>query len=115
VREERIANRSETAQIYNALPADATEAEQLIHVLDLIEQSGVDITEDYHVWINCGLVIAPILGWDGAKYFHRLSARYEYYYPQQTRDVYHNIMVNARGDIGIGSLVYYARQMGAIA
>src|SRR5574344_2890062 len=44
-----------------------------------VETRGLDITGDYHRWLNIGFALVEGLGENGRDYFHRLSRFYPGY------------------------------------
>lgn len=80
--------------------------------INLIEQSGVDITSNYQTWRDIGFAIAEEFGESGRDYYHRISRNYSAYNATECDEQF-NKCLNAKGHgITIATFYHYAHQAG---
>lgn len=91
-----------------------SDSETIVRLVEKIEQSGVDIIRDYERWVNVGFIIGNIMGIAGLDYFLRLSLLFSHYSLQEADKKYFSLMHDSRGELGIGTLIMYAREEGVI-
>ena len=80
-------------------------------LVDTICSKGIDITGGYDQWFRIGCAIASEYGERGRSLFHRVSEQgsgYDY----RKCDAKYTDCLRTGGNIGIGTLFYYAKQYG---
>ncbi|WP_298344477.1 DUF3987 domain-containing protein [uncultured Algibacter sp.] len=80
--------------------------------ISAIEQSGIDITDNYATWRDLGFALAEEYGETGRDYFHRVSKNYVGYDSKECEEQF-NKCLNAKGHgITIATFYHYAHQAG---
>ena len=74
-----------------------------------IEQTGVDITGDYHQWMRIGFALASAFGEAGRGFYHRVSRFYVGYSNRDCNRQYDRCLKSGRGGVRLGTFVYLAR------
>lgn len=92
---------------------EGTEEQQTIRIIEAIDQAQIPV-DDYNQWVDLGLFIAFILGPSGRHYFHLLSHHSCKYHPDDCDRKYDNLLRTSRGEVGIGTLIWFARGEGVI-
>ena len=102
-------------KIYHSVQPPARHVEydeqELMQLLKLIIQSGIDITTDYKDWFAIGCALANELGEAGRSYFSELSRFYEGYDYQETKRQYTRCMKYG-GNFTKNTIFYIADQHG---
>lgn len=83
-------------------------------LIDRIYKSGIDITNTYDSWYRIGFSISTECGMAGASLFHKVSSLYPGYSYHECDRKYRELDRNNRHDIHIGTLIWLAREYGAI-
>ena len=81
-------------------------------IVQLIEQSRLDITSDYQSWRNIGFAFADAFGETGRNYFHRVSKFNNDYSPEHCNDQYSKCLNAAGTGISIRTFFYMAKSNG---
>lgn len=81
-------------------------------VVEVIEQSRLDITSDYQSWLNIGFALADALGENGRNYYHRVSKFNEDYKPELCNDQYSKCLKSAGTGISIRTFFFMAKSNG---
>ncbi|QDO95276.1 hypothetical protein FNB79_15285 [Formosa sediminum] len=77
-----------------------------------VENNSLDITSTYEEWLRVGFSLSSVLGEYGREYYHRLS-KYNTNYTYQETDKKFNVLYSRNnGAIGLGTLIYIAKQHG---
>jgi len=79
-------------------------------VIRIINQRGIDITENYKQWVEIGAAIANEFGEGGRSYFHEVSRYFNAYYPLNADYQYTQCMKMT--NFTIGTFFYYAKKYG---
>lgn len=108
---EEVKARMAKAETFNNSSSDS---ETLISLVKKIEQSGVDIIRTYDRWVNVGFIIGNILGATGAEQFLTLSLLFNHYSREDAIEKYFSLLRDSRHELGIGTLIMYAREEGVI-
>ena len=78
----------------------------------IVEARRVDITGDYHQWLEIGFALKAALGEDGRSFFHRISSIYPNYSETEADKQYDKCMRSKGSGIGPQTLFYFAGQYG---
>jgi predicted P-loop ATPase len=81
------------------------------HCVKQLVNRGIDITCDYHDWINLGFSIASEFGENGRSYFHELSAINSSYDYQKCDKKYSNLLRNGKS-VSISTFYYMCKNAG---
>jgi hypothetical protein len=81
-------------------------------IVQLIEQSRMDITSDYQSWRNIGFAFADAFGETGRNYFHRVSKFNNDYQIEHCNDQYSKCLKAAGTGISIRTFFYMAKSNG---
>lgn len=111
--QQEVEERRKTAPVVN-YEGNTDEESQLLHIIQLIVNQQVDITADYHNWIEIGFIITNIMGIAGESLFHEVSRFYPGYDYQETSRTYNNLTRTTRREVHLGTLIYLARQEGVV-
>lgn len=87
---------------------------RLFKLLDLIEGTRTDITEDRKDWVKIGMALASTFGETGRDYFHRISHFHPRYKPYQTDREYNSYLRLGYKRVSISSVFYIAKKYGLI-
>ncbi|EAR14045.1 VapE domain-containing protein [Robiginitalea biformata] len=87
--------------------------EDIRHILEQIQNRGVNIAEDYHSWLHTSFALASEFGEGGRDYFHIVSAQSSKY-ERGKCDKQYDIALRRdhTGGVGIGTFFYYCQQAG---
>ena len=85
--------------------------EQVEKVVEKIESGLIDLTTDYADWVNLGFAIANEFGYDGEKYFLRVSQYHPKFDPNEAGRKYRNF-VKENKSIRIGTFFYFCKDNG---
>ena len=80
--------------------------EDFLRVLERIQNSGVDLTEDYADWIKIGMALKAEFGDAGLDYFHIVSQNHPNYCPRETERKYKSFKPNK---VSIATFYHYAK------
>ena len=80
-------------------------------LVEAIRANGVDITGGYDQWFRIGCAVASEYGERGRDIFHRISEQGASYDPRKC-DMKYDDCLRTGGNIGIGTLFYYAKMYG---
>lgn len=87
--------------------------ERLQMLLDAINRSGIDITQDRDDWVKIGLALAGEYGEIGRGYFHQISRHYsKYKYVQADRQ--YNSFLRCGKKCSLRSIFYIAKRYGVV-
>lgn len=87
--------------------------ERLHMLLDAINRSGIDITQDRDDWVKIGLALAGEYGEIGRSYFHQISRYYsKYKYNQADRQ--YNSFLRCGKKCSLRSIFYIAKRYGVV-
>lgn len=75
-----------------------------------IEESKVDMVSAYDDWTNVAFAIANYCGEEGREYFKRIARLSANYSEEENDKKYNNALKTANGGVGIGTLLYIAKQ-----
>lgn len=87
---------------------------RFLKLLDLIEGTRTDITEDRKDWVKIGMALASTFGETGRDYFHRISYFHPRYKPYQTNREYNSYLRLGYNRASISSVFYIAKKYGLI-
>lgn len=103
--------KNKTFDIHQWIPA-RTEREEVEIVLKRIEANHIDLTADYADWCRLGFAFAHAFGEGGRTFYHRLSAFYPGYQPQET-DRQYDACLKSRGEgVTLKTFFHMARTAG---
>lgn len=103
--------KNKTFDIHQWIPA-RTEREEVEIVLKRIEANHIDLTADYADWCRLGFAFAHAFGEGGRTFYHRLSAFYPGYQPQET-DRQYDACLKSRGEgVTLKTFFHMARMAG---
>ena len=103
--------KNKTFDIHQWIPA-RTEREEVEIVLKRIEANHIDLTADYADWCRLGFAFAHAFGEEGRMFYHRLSAFYPGYQPQET-DRQYDACLKSRGEgVTLKTFFHMARMAG---
>ena len=103
--------KNKTFDIHQWIPA-RTEREEVEIVLKRIEANHIDLTADYADWCRLGFAFAHAFGEEGRTFYHRLSAFYPGYQPQET-DRQYDACLKSRGEgVTLKTFFHMARTVG---
>lgn len=111
IHQEQIQIRKTTAQPFVYTTDDA---EALRLLIQQIETAQVDIIRTYDRWVNVGFIIGNILGRAGLQEFLTLSLLFNHYSTEEAIDKYEHLLSDSRHELGLGTLLMYAREEGVI-
>lgn len=77
-----------------------------------IEDSKVDITNDYNTWLNIGFALSHQMQENGREYYHRISKFHPEYNPTECDEQYNKCLNSKRQGITIKTLFHIAKQAG---
>ena len=80
----------------------------------MVEARGLDITGDYHRWLNIGFALVEGLGEYGRDFFHRLSRFYPGYSEAEADRQYDKCMRAHGTGIRLATLFQYAKEEGIV-
>ena len=80
----------------------------------MVEARGLDITGDYHHWLNIGFALVEGLGEYGRDFFHRLSRFYPGYTETEADKQYDKCMRAHGTGIRLATLFQYAKDEGIV-
>ena len=86
--------------------------QQTENIIKQIEQSRIDITNDYDTWLKIGFAIESEFGETGRNYFHAVSKYNTDYSPETCNEQYNRCLKNNNSGIGIATLFHYAKHAG---
>jgi len=89
------------------------EQEETCRIIETMDKAGVSV-DDYDTWVNIGLIIAHILGEGGRNHYHIFSRNSYKYKPYDCDKKYDNLVRTTRGEAGLGTLIWFARNEGVI-
>lgn len=90
----------------------ASDLDKIKSIVNRIEESGTDITKEYHDWINIGFGLVNEMGEAGRDYFHRISRYYPNYDPKESDAKYTDAMKNSSGSVRINTILEIAKKYG---
>ena len=96
----------------NSNLAEASISDDIECLTQRIEAKKIDITGDYHQWLEIGFALKEALGEDGRSYFHRISRFYPAYDEIEADRQYDKCMRSKGKGIKPGTLFYYAKLAG---
>lgn len=79
-----------------------------------VEARGLDITGDYHRWLNIGFALVEGLGENGRDFFHRLSRFYPGYSEAEADRQYDKCLRAHGTGIRLATLFQYAKEEGIV-
>ena len=91
---------------------DENLADEIERLTQAVEARKVDITGDYHQWLEIGFALKEALGEDGRSYFHRLSRFYPGYDEDEADKQYDKCMRSKGDGIQPRTLFYFAKLAG---
>ena len=91
---------------------DENLTDEIERLAQTVEARKVDITGDYHQWLEIGFALKEALGEDGRSYFHRLSRFYPGYNEDETDKQYDKCMRSKGDGIQPRTLFYFAKLAG---
>ena len=92
--------------------APSSPAEDFEQLLNAIESSGIDLTNDYNDWYKIGIAIASEFGESGRDYFHRISKLYSSYNYKEVDKKYSQCISDPNPSITISTIYYLAKNAG---
>lgn len=90
----------------------ASDLDKIKSIVNRIEESGTDITKEYHDWINIAFGLVNEMGEAGRDYFHRISRYYPNYDPKESDGKYTDAMKNGSGSVRINTILDIAKKYG---
>lgn len=105
-----------TSLSYSRTPLRSHDSDEcrFFKLLDLIEGTRTDITEDRKEWVKTGMALAATFGETGRDYFHRISRFHPKYKPYQTDREYNSYLRLGYNRASISSIFYIAKKYGLI-
>jgi predicted P-loop ATPase len=97
-------------QPYNYQPIFAKNDVEFI--LEQVQQTGIDLTADYHNWISLGFAIVNEYGEGGREYFHIISRNYPEYNAQNVDKKYDSLLNVGSTKYHINTLFWLAKNAG---
>lgn len=91
---------------------DNSTSQRVESVLQRIDERCLDITSDYHDWINVAFALASEFGEAGREYYHRVSQYYPKYTREGTDRQYTACLRNNGTGITIGTFFFLAEKNG---
>lgn len=88
-------------------------SKKVLRIVEQIEQSGDAL--NYHDRLKAGMAFAHDYGEQGRELFHQISRNHENYDAEKFNAKYDDFMLNARGEISIGSFIHFAKEHGFIS
>lgn len=92
--------------------APSSPAEDFEQLLNAIESSGIDLTNNYNDWYKIGIAIASEFGESGRDYFHRISKLYSSYNYKEVDKKYSQCISDPNPSITISTIYYLAKNAG---
>jgi hypothetical protein len=89
-------------------PNPKKQKETIEKLLSIIEEKGIDITENHSNWIKIGYALCDTFGENGRGYFHRISQYYNGYSHSEADKTYSQLFNRNDGRTKFGSLLYVA-------
>lgn len=99
-------------EILRCAQDDRGMADEIERLTQAVEARKVDITGDYHQWLEIGFALKEALGEDGRSYFHRLSRFYPGYDEDEADKQYDKCMRSKGDGIQPRTLFYFAKLAG---
>lgn len=90
----------------------ASDLDKIRSIVNRIEESGTDITKEYHDWINIAFGLVNEMGEAGRDLFHRISRFYPNYNPKESDGKYTDAMKNGSGSVRINTILEIAKKYG---
>jgi len=84
----------------------------IAHILDQIQQRGINLADSYHDWVNIGFAIASKYGEAGEQYFHIVSQQSNKYNAEQASKKYQQLCKSNRNQRSIATFFYLCKQAG---
>lgn len=81
-------------------------------IINQVQYSRIDLTNDYEDWIKIGLALANKFGETGREYFHAFSQYNETYTQAKTDKKFTHLLKNSDQKVSIGTIYYLAKQRG---
>lgn len=94
----------------NAKLLDSQTEKKILYYIEELHKRNIDITENYHTWLNIGFAFAS-LGEKGRVYYHKVSQLSEKYNTEETEKKFNNLLANFKGEISIGTFLYLCQQI----
>lgn len=88
-----------------------TDAEHLSIVAKRIKESGLDITTDYHKWVEVTMACAS-LGEEGREPYHDICSNYSGYKREECDEKFDNCLRTGRGLVPLAKLMQLAKEAG---
>ena len=92
--------------------AEASISDDIECLTQRIEAKKIDITGDYHQWLEIGFALKDALEEGGRSYFHRISRFYPAYDEVEADRQYDKCMRSKGKGIKSGTLFYFAKLAG---
>lgn len=88
---------------------------RFFRLLDIIENTGVDITQDRGDWIKIGTGIANEFGEEGYAYFEAISAHFPGFSIRECKEQWRSLLRGAKsGKASLSSVFYIAKKYGVM-
>jgi predicted P-loop ATPase len=82
------------------------------HCVKQLVNHNIDITNDYHDWLNVGFAVAHEFGEAGRSYFHEISALNSSYDYNKCDKKYTNLLKSNNGSVKISTFYYLCKMAG---
>ena len=89
---------------------DESTYSKVLKVVNQINNSGIDITEEYSQWFQIGCSLANEFGEDGRELFHIVSQYHPKYHVESCDNFYSNCIQGNYSNIGIGTFFHWAKE-----
>jgi len=86
--------------------------EDIENVVKKIEQSAIDLTDNYNNWLKIGFALVDAIGEEGRSYFQRISSFYPGYKKEECDEQFDKCLKSSRTGITIATLFYLAKDNG---
>lgn len=93
---------------------DSSKLDDVEVLTQRVEARGLDITGDYHRWLNIGFALVEGLGENGRDFFHRLSRFYPGYSEAEADRQYDKCLRAHGTGIRLATLFQYAKEEGIV-
>ncbi|MBQ7772713.1 MAG: DUF3987 domain-containing protein [Bacteroidales bacterium] len=93
-------------------PTQPTNLDEIETITQRIEHKQIDIAPSYTQWRDLGFALSSELGENGRTYYHRISAQYPNYNPQETDTQYNRCFRSQGTGITIKTLFQLAKEAG---
>ena len=106
----RIPKKKEPTQAKAREYVSKNDHEKVVKIIEVLEQTGMDITQSYEDWVKVGAALYDGFGDSGEDYFQRISSFYSEYDPKITKQKWEQCRKMTK--IKLSSFFYIANSYG---